>query len=219
MRKTVLIVEDETSLMEILSDTLIKNNLIVYKAKNGEEAIDIFYEKNPDLILLDINLPKKNGWDICKEIRVDSNVPIIIMTARDTDSEEIKGLELGADDYISKPFNLKILLIRIMKHLKLDSKFIYSWSGINFDFSRHLFTINEKKIEFSKKETELLEYFIKNKNRVITREMLLNEIWGYDIEMEDRSVDTLIKRVRKKLGNYSELIKTIRGVGYSFDEK
>lgn len=218
LKKSILIIEDEISLSNILEDTLLQNEFIVYTAKDGDVGIDKFYEVKPDLILLDINLPKKNGWDVCRELRKDSNVPIIIMTARDSDFDELQGLELGADDYVTKPFNLKVLLIRIKKHLKIDSDFTFKFKGLNLDFKRHIFLVDDISVDFSKKEVDLLEYFIRNRNRILTREMLLNEIWGFQLDVEDRTVDTLVKRVRKKIGSYSEHIKTIRGVGYSFDE-
>ncbi|MGL5057787.1 MAG: response regulator transcription factor [Fusobacteriaceae bacterium] len=218
MKKSILVVEDEISLCNIIEDTLLQNDFIVHTAKDGEEGIDKFYEVKPDLVLLDINLPKKNGWNVCSELRKDTNVPIIIMTARDSDFDELHGLELGADDYVTKPFNLKILLIRIKKHLKIDSDFIFKFKGLNLDFKRHVFLVDEIFVDFSKKELDLLKYFIINRNRILTREMLLNEIWGFELDVEDRTVDTLVKRVRKKIGIYSEHIKTIRGVGYSFDE-
>ena len=219
MKYKILIVEDEVSLSNIILDTLTNEGFKVYQAFNGDEGIDLFYEFNPDLILLDINLPKKNGWNVCKEIRKDSNIPILFMTARDSEIDEIRGLELGADDYITKPFNLKILTIRIKKLLKIDRHHIYTLEDINFDFERNYFSIGTEKIDFSKKETELLQYFIKNKKRVLTRDIILNEIWGYEVDVEDRVVDTLVKRVRKKLVNYSDIIKTVRGVGYIFDDE
>lgn len=216
--KKILIIEDEKNLIDIIADTLSEEGFHIIKAFNGDDGLQEFYDQKPDLVLLDINLPKKNGWNICSEIRKYSNIPIIMMTARDTEFDELKGLELGADDYITKPFSLKILSARIKKILKLENNSIYRYKTLTFDFKRHLLTIDEETIELSKKEAQLLEYFIKNRNIVLTREMLLNEIWGLDMYIEDRTVDTLIKRIRKKLNIYSDHIKTIRGVGYSFDE-
>lgn len=219
MKYKILIIEDEVNLSNIILDTLTNEGFEVYQGFNGEEGINIFYEVNPDLIILDINLPKKNGWSVCQDIRKDSNIPILFMTARDSEIDEIRGLELGADDYITKPFNLKILTIRIKKLLKIDRHHIYILEDINFDFERNYFSIGKEKVDFSKKETELLQYFIKNKKRVLTRDIILNEIWGYEVDVEDRVVDTLVKRVRKKLDNYSDIIKTVRGVGYIFDDE
>ena len=170
------------------------------------------------LELLDINLPKKDGWAVCREIRSESNKPIIIMTARDTELDEVKGLSIGADDYITKPFSLKILTIRIKKILKIEKEDIYTYEGFRFNFKNSEIFINDKHVEITKKEFQLLDYFIRNKGVLFKRETLLNEIWGYDFDGDDRVVDTLVKRIRKKLGDHSHLIKTIRGMGYMFDE-
>lgn len=218
MNYSILIVEDEKKLSNIISDILKNENFNVFQAFDGNEGLELFFECNPSLILLDINLPKKNGWELCREIRLESNIPILMMTARDSEFDEIHGLELGADDYITKPFNLKVLLLKIKKHLKLDNNFTYNFKQLKLDFSRHIYYVNDEKINFSKKEEELLKYFIINRKKTLTRDMLLNEIWGYGVDVEDRVVDTLIKRVRKKIKDYSEMIKTIRGVGYIFDE-
>ena len=214
----ILIVEDEVNLMKVLVDTLSQEDFEIFKASDGEAALDLFYDKNPDLILLDINLPKKDGWAVCREIRSESNKPIIIMTARDTELDEVKGLSIGADDYITKPFSLKILTIRIKKILKIEKEDIYTYEGFRFNFKNSEIFINDKHVEITKKEFQLLDYFIRNKGVLFKRETLLNEIWGYDFDGDDRVVDTLVKRIRKKLGDHSHLIKTIRGMGYMFDE-
>lgn len=214
----ILIIEDEKELSNILSDLLIKEGFLVYQGFDGESGIDYFYDTNPDLVLLDINLPKVNGWEICKIIRRESKTPIIFMTARDSEIDEIKGLELGGDDYITKPFNTKILLLKIKKILRLDSIFQYKFKALNLNFTQHIFTIGEEELDFSKKELELLNYLIINREKTLSRELLFNEIWGYDSDAELRVVDTLVTRVRKKLGVYADLIKTLRGVGYIFNE-
>ena len=218
MKKKILIVEDEVNLMEVLEDTLLEENFEIFKAYEGSAAIDMFYEINPDLVLLDINLPKKDGWTVCKEIRIDSNKPIIIMTARDTELDELKGLSIGADDYITKPFSLKILILRIKKLLKIENEDYYLYETLRFSFGTYELTIDSKNIEITKKESLFLDYIIKNKGKLLTRDMLLNEVWGYDFDGDSRVVDTLIKRTRKKLSPYGDLIKTIRGMGYMFDE-
>ena len=218
MRKKILIVEDEINLMKVLDDTLSQENFEIFKAFDGETALDLFYNKNPDLILLDINLPKKDGWTVCREIREQSDKPVIIMTARDTELDEVKGLSIGADDYITKPFSLKILTIRIKKMLKIEKDQIYTYEGVRFNFKNNEMFINEKYIEITKKEFQLLDYFIRNKGVIFNREKLLNEIWGFDFDGDDRVVDTLVKRIRKKMENYNYLIKTVRGMGYMFDE-
>jgi DNA-binding response OmpR family regulator len=218
MKKKILIVEDEVNLMEVLEDTLMEENFEIFKAYDGFSALNMFYEVNPDLVLLDINLPKKDGWSICKEIRTDSNKPIIIMTARDTELDELKGLSIGADDYITKPFSLKILILRIKKLLKMENEDYYLYETMRFNFGTYELIIDSQTIELTKKESLFLDYIIKNKGKLLTRDMLLNEVWGYDFDGDNRVVDTLIKRTRKKLSPYGELIKTVRGMGYMFDE-
>ncbi|MEG0134376.1 MULTISPECIES: response regulator transcription factor [unclassified Cetobacterium] len=216
--KKILIIEDEKDLAKSIGDSLVADGFLVMKAFDGESGIKLFFETKPDLILLDINLPKKDGWKVCKEIRENSAVPIVMMTARDTENDELTGLKIGADDYITKPFSLKILEARIKKILKIEGNNIYRYKNLIFNFKTLEIIIEDEKIELSGREAQLFEYFIRNKGIVLNREKLLNEIWGFDFYCEDRAVDTLIKRLRKKLGQYSENIKTIRGVGYIFNE-
>jgi two-component system response regulator VicR len=218
MRKKVLIIEDERDLEKIVEDTLIDEGFDVFKAFDGERGIDGFFLYNPDLVLLDINLPKKNGWEVCREIRKESNTPIIMMTARDTEIDELKGLSIGADDYVTKPFSLKVLTIKVKKALKIDGNNSYKFEGLSFDFKNGELIVDEEKIELTRREIQFLEYIIKNKDRIFSRETLLNEVWGFDFDGNDRVVDTLVKRVRKKLGNYNNMLRTIRGMGYIFDE-
>ncbi len=218
MRKKILIIEDEIDLIKVLKDTFEKENFQVFCAEDGEEGVEKFYEKNPDLILLDINMPKKNGWEVCKEVREQSNIPIVMMTARDSEIDELKGLNIGADDYITKPFSLKVLIVKVKKILKIDEKSSYKIDGVYFDFKSGELKIDDKDIELTRREIQFLEYIIKNKGIIFSREQLLNDVWGFDFEGDDRVVDTLVKRVRKKLGAYSEMVKTVRGMGYIFDE-
>ena len=218
MKRKILIIEDEKPLAQVLEDTFSQEGFEIIKAFDGENGVDKFYNEKPDLILLDINLPKKLGWEVCKEIRETSNIPIIMMTARDSDSDEYNGLSIGADDYITKPFNLKILLLKVKKLLKLDDNNIYKFENFSFDIKKGEITINGENSELTRREIQFLEYMIKNKGIIFSRDYLLNEIWGFDFEGDDRVVDTLVKRIRKKLGDYSFLLKTIRGMGYSFDE-
>lgn len=218
MKRKILIIEDEKELAQVLYDTFSQEDFEVVKAFDGEIGVDKFYEEKPDLILLDINLPKKLGWEVCKEIRKTSNVPIIMMTARDSDADEYTGLSIGADDYITKPFNLKILLLKVKKLLKLDDNNIYKFESLSIDIKKGEININGESIELTRREIQFLEYMIKNKGIIFSRDYLLNEIWGFDFEGDDRVVDTLVKRIRKKLGDYNFLLKTIRGMGYSFDE-
>ena len=163
-------------------------------------------------------MPKKNGWEVCSEVRKQSNIPIIMMTARDSEIDELKGLNNGADDYITKTFSLKVLIVKVKKILKIDENSSYKTDGIYFDFKSGELKIDDKDIELTRREIQFLEYLIKNKGIIFSREQLLNDVWGFDFEGDDRVVDTLVKRVRKKLGAYSDMIKTVRGMGYIFDE-
>lgn len=218
MKRKILIIEDEKSLLDILEKNFIQEDFEVALASNGEEGIEKFYLENPDLILLDINLPKKNGWEVCKEVRKVSILPILMMTARDSDEDEYRGLDLGADDYVTKPFNLKILTLKVKKLLKLDDNSLYKFENLSFDAKKGEVIVEGEIIELTRREIQFLEYMIKNKGIIFSREYLLNEVWGFDFDGDDRVVDTLVKRIRKKLGDYSFLLKTVRGMGYSFDE-
>lgn len=217
MLKKVLIIEDEKNLASVLYDTLC-DEFSVVKAFDGEEGLRKFYDVSPDIVLLDINLPKIIGWDICSEIRKISEIPIIIMTARDSDIDEYKGLKLGADDYITKPFNLKILTLKIKKLLKMEGNNSYRFENLLFDCKKGEININGEAIELTRREIQFLEFMFKNKGLIFSREKLLNEVWGFDFEGDDRVVDTLVRRIRKKLGDYSYLLKTVRGMGYQLDE-
>ena len=217
MLKKVLIIEDEKNLASVLYDTLC-DEFSVMKAFDGEEGLRKFYDVSPDIVLLDINLPKIIGWDICSEIRKISEIPIIIMTARDSDIDEYKGLKLGADDYITKPFNLKILTLKIKKLLKMEGNNSYRFENLLFDCKKGELNINGEAIELTRREIQFLEFMFKNKGLIFSREKLLNEVWGFDFEGDDRVVDTLVRRIRKKLGDYSYLLKTVRGMGYQLDE-
>ncbi len=219
MKRKILIIEDEENLANIIGKTLIKERFEIKIVTRGDEALEEFYLFSPSLVLLDINLPKKNGWDICKEIRQFSKVPIIIMTARDTELDEIHGLELGADDYITKPISTKIILLKIKKLLKMESDEFFYLDGLTFDYNKFKVIIDgEEEIILSKREALLLEYFFRNENIILGRETLLNEVWGFEFSGEERAVDTLVTRLRKKLGIYGDYIKSIRGVGYVFNQ-
>ncbi|WP_427041751.1 response regulator transcription factor [Fusobacterium sp. SB021] len=217
MKKKLLVIEDEKNLMEALFDFL-SDEFEIIKAFDGEEGLEKFYEKTPDLILLDINLPKIIGWDVCREIRKVSNLPIIIMTARDSDIDEYNGLSIGADDYVTKPFNLKILALKIKKLLKIDGNSVYKFENLFFDAKKGEISVNSESKELTRREIQFLEYMFKNKGIIFSRDQLLNEVWGFDFDGDDRVVDTLVRRVRKKLGEYDFILKTIRGMGYVLDE-
>ncbi|MFR9018317.1 MAG: response regulator transcription factor [Fusobacterium sp.] len=217
MKKKLLIIEDEKNLMEALFDFL-SDEFEIIKSFDGEEGLEKFYEKTPDLVLLDINMPKITGWDVCREIRKVSNLPIIIMTARDSDIDEYNGLSIGADDYVTKPFNLKILALKIKKLLKIDGNSVYKFENLFFDVKKGEISIKGESKELTRREIQFLEYMFKNKGIIFSRDQLLNEVWGFDFDGDDRVVDTLVRRVRKKLGEYDFILKTIRGMGYVLDE-
>lgn len=218
MRKKILIIEDEQNLANIIGKSLENEGFEIKIVTQGDLALDEFYSFSPALVLLDINLPKKNGWDICKEIRQYSKIPIIIMTARDTELDEIHGLELGADDYVTKPISTKVIILKIKKLLKMEDNSFFYLDKLSFDYNTFKIMIEDIEITLSKRETLLLEYFFRNQDIILSRETLLNEVWGFEFSGEERAVDTLVTRLRKKMGMYGEYIKSIRGVGYVFSK-
>ena len=175
MKRKILIIEDEKELAQVLYDTFLQEDFEVIKAFDGEIGVDKFYKEKPDLILLDINLPKKLGWEVCKEIRKTSNVPIIMMTARDSDADEYTGLSIGADDYITKPFNLKILLLKVKKLLKLDDNNIYKFESLSIDIKKGEINISGESIELTRREIQFLEYMIKKEQEEIS-DLILKEM-------------------------------------------
>lgn len=219
--KKILIVEDEKEIRNILKVYLLTAGYEVTEAADGEEAMKIFYEKPFDLVILDIMLPKKDGWSICREIKEYSSVPVIIITARDNENDEVFGFEIGADDYITKPFSNKVFLARVKTVLK--NKTIVNNSNeievgkLKINDVSHSVSKEGKNLELAPKEYEILMYFIKNKNIALSREKMLTEIWGYGFVGNDRTIDVHIKNLRKKIGG--EYIKTIRSVGYKFEIK
>lgn len=218
VKRKILIIEDEENLANIIKTSLEKEGFQVQIVTQGDLAIDKFYSFSPNLILLDINLPKISGWEICNEIRHYSKVPIIIMTARDTELDEIHGLKLGADDYITKPISIKIIVLKIKKLLKMEDNEFFYLNGLTFDYNTFKITFNNQDITLTKREALLLEYFFRNQSMILSRETLLNEIWGFEFSGEERAVDTLVTRLRKKLGSYNHYIKSVRGVGYVFNQ-
>ncbi|MCQ8213412.1 response regulator transcription factor [Cetobacterium somerae] len=218
MKKKILIIEDEKDLANIIKSSLEKEKFETKIVTQGDLAIDEFYSFSPNLILLDINLPKKNGWEICDEIRRYSKVPIIIMTARDTELDEIHGLKLGADDYITKPISIKVIILKIKKILKMEDNEFFYLDGLTFDYNTFKVNFNNEEVILTKREALLLEYFFRNQNLILARETLLNEVWGFEFSGDERAVDTLVTRLRKKLGVYGDYIKSIRGVGYVFNQ-
>ena len=218
----VLMVDDESRMRKLVSDFLTRKGYEVIEAGDGEEAIDKFYEdKDIALIILDVMMPKMNGWDACKEIRKSSNVPIIMLTAKSDEASELNGFDCGADEYISKPFSPKILTARvdalIRRSYSIDSSEIIDVGGIIINKAAHIVKINDEEIELSFKEFELLTYFVDNKGIALSREKILNNVWNYDYFGDARTIDTHVKKLRKKLGDKGDYIKTIWGMGYKFE--
>ena len=223
----VLIADDNLQIVSILKEYCKKNNFNVTLAHDGEETLEKIRNNKFDIVLLDIMMPKKNGFDVCKEVRTFSNVPIIMITARGEDFERIMGLETGADDYIVKPFSpgeviarIHAILRRVIPNENINQEKIFSYDNLTINLSDFTVKINDEDISLTKKEIELLWLLSTNRNKVFTRENLLDSIWGYDYFGDSRTVDSHIKRLRAKLDNYeheSWNIKTIWGVGYKFD--
>lgn len=223
----VLIADDNLQIVSILKEYCKKNNFNVTLAHDGEETLEKIRNNKFDIVLLDIMMPKKNGFDVCKEVRTFSNVPIIMITARGEDFERIMGLETGADDYIVKPFSpgeviarIHAILRRVIPNENISQEKIFSYDNLTINLSNFTVKISDENVSLTKKEIELLWLLSTNRNKVFTRENLLDSIWGYDYFGDSRTVDSHIKRLRAKLDNYEHEtwnIKTIWGVGYKFD--
>ena len=218
----ILVVDDESRMRKLVRDFLVKNNFEVVEAEDGEQALDIFYaDKDIALIILDVMMPKMNGWEVCREIRESSKVPIIMLTAKGDESDELQGFDLGVDEYISKPFSPKILVARVEAILRRTSgrnlNDVIEKGGIVIDKAAHRVTIDGKDIELSFKEFELLTYFVENAGLALSREKILNHVWNYDYFGDARTIDTHVKNLRSKMGDKGEYIKTIWGMGYKFE--
>ena len=218
----VLVVDDEARMRKLVKDFLQRQDYTVIEAENGEQAVDIFFEeKDIALILLDVMMPKMDGWQVTRELRQYSKVPIIMLTARADERDELRGFELGVDEYISKPFSPKILVARVNAVLrrsgKGDTEDALEVGGIRVDKSAHQVTVDGKPIDLSFKEFELLQYFIENTGIALSREKILNAVWNYDYFGDARTIDTHVKKLRSKLGEKGEYIRTIWGMGYKFD--
>lgn len=222
-RLKVLVVDDESRMRKLVKDFLERENYLVLEAGDGEEALDLFYKhKDIALIVLDVMMPKMNGWEVCEEIRTNSQVPIIMLTAKSEEKDELKGFNLGVDEYISKPFSPKILVARITAILRrsnvLDEEELLEVCGIVVNKGAHTVEVDGQSVELSYKEFELLVYFIENKGLALSREKILNNVWNYDYFGDARTIDTHVKKLRSKMGDKGELIKTIWGMGYKFEE-
>lgn len=218
----ILVVDDESRMRKLVRDFLIKKDFEVLEAGDGEEALDLFYrDKEIALIILDVMMPKMNGWDVCREVRETSKLPIIMLTAKGDESDELQGFELGVDEYISKPFSPKILVARVEAILRRSNKDVIrkkvDVGGILIDQEAHLVTVDNERVDLSFKEFELLTYFIENEGIALSREKILNHVWNYDYFGDARTIDTHVKKLRNKLGEKGEYIKTIWGMGYKFE--
>ena len=217
----IMVVDDELRMRKLVKDYLVKNQYIVIEAADGEEAYNTFVKtKDISLIVMDIMMPKMDGYEACSEIRKISDVPIILLTAKSDEKDELKGFELGIDEYITKPFSPKMLVARIEAILRRttseESQFLEA-GGIQLDISAHKVLINGKDIELSFKEFELLEYFMTNQGVALSREKILNNVWNYDYFGDARTIDTHVKKLRAKLGEKGSYIKTIWALGYKFE--
>lgn len=217
----ILVVDDESRMRKLVRDFLEKQDYLVIEAGDGEEAVDIFFkEKDIAMILLDVMMPKMDGWQVLREIRQYSKVPIIMLTARGDERDELLGFNLGVDEYISKPFSPKILVARVDAVLRrsgaANAEEVIEASGIRIDKTAHQVTIDGRPVELSFKEFELLSYFVENKGIALSREKILNAVWNYDYFGDARTIDTHVKKLRSKMGDKGNLIKTIWGMGYKF---
>ncbi len=224
MEKTIkiLVVDDESRMRKLVRDFLVKKGYDVVEAGDGEEALDKFYaDKDISLIILDVMMPKMNGFEVCKEIREHSKVPIIMLTAKGGENDELNGFELGVDEYISKPFSPKILVARVEAILRRTNQTAEAQTltagAITVDQAAHMVTIDGKPVELSYKEFELLTYFIENAGIALSREKILNSVWNYDYFGDARTIDTHVKKLRSKMGSHGDYIKTIWGMGYKFE--
>lgn len=220
-RMKILVVDDESRMRKLVKDFLTKSNYDVVEAENGEQAVDLFFsDKDIALIILDVMMPKMDGWQVCREVRKFSKVPVIMLTAKSDEQDELLGFELGVDEYISKPFSPKILVARveaILRRANAGEEEMVEVGGILLDKAAHIVKIDGEEVELSVKEFELLSYFIKNQGVALSRERILNNVWNYDYFGDARTIDTHVKKLRSKLGSKGDYIKTIWGMGYKFE--
>ena len=222
-RLKILVADDESRMRKLVKDFLIKSNFEVLEAEDGSQALDLFYAtKDIALIILDVMMPKMDGFEVCREIRQTSQVPIIMLTAKGDERDELQGFQLGVDEYITKPFSPKILVARVEAVLRRTNQAeeteLLEYGGIVVDKTAHSVTIDGKPVDLSFQEFELLTYFMENKAIALSREKILNHVWNYDYFGDARTIDTHVKKLRSKLGDKGDLIKTIWGVGYKMGE-
>ena len=222
-RLKILVADDESRMRKLVKDFLIKSNFEVLEAEDGSQALDLFYAtKDIALIILDVMMPKMDGFEVCREIRETSKVPIIMLTAKGEESDELNGFELGVDEYISKPFSPKILVARVGAILRRsgktqDEEAVVSMGGIVLDKAAHMVTVDGERIDLSYKEFELLAYFMENAGIALSREKILNSVWNYDYFGDARTIDTHVKKLRAKMGDKGKYITTVWGMGYKFE--
>lgn len=223
-RLKILVVDDEARMRKLVKDFLVKAGYVVLEAQDGNEAMEVFYaNKDISLLILDVMMPHMDGWEVCREVRSSSQIPIIMLTARSDERDELQGFELGVDEYISKPFSPKILVARVeailRRSLGQNEEAKLEEGGIVLDKAAHVVTINGEPVELSYKEFELLAYFMENRGIALSREKILNSVWNYDYFGDARTIDTHVKKLRSKMGEKGEMIKTIWGMGYKFEKQ
>ena len=221
---TILVVDDESRMRKLIKDFLVQKEFVVMEAEDGEKALEVFEQNREkiDLILLDVMMPKLDGWSVLRQIRQTSKVPIVMLTARGEEQDELFGFELGVDEYISKPFSPKILVARVQALLNRTDKAtsnVKEYNGITIDTDGRTVKVDGKNIELSLREYELLKYLLDNENIALSRDKILNTVWNYDYYGDSRTIDSHIKKIRHKLGKKGKYIQTIRGVGYKFEVK
>ena len=224
MSGSILIVDDESRMRKLIKDFLTAKGYSILEAEDGEKALEVFEQNEAkiDLILLDVMMPKLDGWSVLRQIRQTSKVPIIMLTARGEEQDELFGFELGVDEYISKPFSPKILVARVEAILKRsmgDKREVKDYGGIEIDPEGRTVTVDGKPVEMSLREYELLKYLVDNQNIALSRDKILNNVWNYDYYGDSRTIDSHIKKIRHKLGKKGKYIETMRGVGYKFEVK
>lgn len=224
MSEKILVIEDEENIRKIITDFFEQEGYTVYQGANGKEGLEVFEEVNPDLVILDVMMPELDGWTVCRRIRKNSSVPIIMLTARTDEDDELMGFELKADDYVKKPFGPAILVARakiLLTKKRVDSSTTGEVSkyGLTINKDSRIIHLNDEEVTLTTKEFDILTFLVENENRVFSRDKILSQVWGYDYIGDTRIVDNHIKKIRKALGEKSYYIRTVFGVGYKFEVK